>query len=120
MFEFNGWIVVRSNEGTPAADQALVDDLREWLDGMLESLRGAFFLPEDSLNGHQPLLLSGLRNHYWHEVEETLRWVAERSYASYGVVHLYDEIRHDGRNAFRVLTLRRGRVTEHDDPFDLM
>jgi hypothetical protein len=120
MFEFNGWIVVRSNEGTIAADGELVDELREWLDAMDESIRTSFILPEHSVNGHRPLLLSGLRNHYWHEVEETLRWVAERSGASYGVVHLYDATRHDGRSAFVVLTLRGGRVEEHDDPFHLM
>lgn len=120
MFEFNGWVVLRSGEGSIAADEQLAGEVRAWVRGLDESIRRSFILPESLVNGHRPLLISGLRNHYWHDVEEALRWIAERSPASYGVVHLYDETRHDGRGSFVVLTLRHGRVDEHEDPFRLM
>jgi hypothetical protein len=117
MFEYHGWAVLRSDEGTDEADDALMEELRARIKELPEATRASFHVG-GAVNGLRTVSASGLRNHSRAEVVEVFRWLAERSPRSYGLLYVNDDAVEEGdRDAFRVHRLRWGRLEVFDDPF---
>jgi hypothetical protein len=116
MYEFNGWAVVRSDEGSDEADGALFARLLEQIAGLPEMTRDRFHWDEGTLNGHWAILVSGLRNHGDPFVRGVFQWLADHSRRSYGLLHTRGDSWGEP-DRFEAWRLRDGELTLHEDPF---
>jgi len=116
MYEFNGWAVIESNEGTDEADGELMERLVEHLDELDEQSRKHFHTAGFVLNGFRSVFVSGLRNHPQPDVMGLFDWLARRSRRCYGLLYVRDDSWGEP-DRFDVWRLQDGNVTHHDDPF---
>ncbi len=115
MYEFNGWAVVRSDEGTSEADGELMDRLLECIEGLPDTMSPHYHTGGHMLNGYRSILASGLRNHP-SDVMSVFGWLAEQGRRCYGLLYVRDAER-GTPNRFDVWRLQDGKLTRHDDPF---
>ncbi|GGM81777.1 hypothetical protein GCM10012275_60490 [Longimycelium tulufanense] len=126
MYQFTGWIVVDEApwEVHPSSLHPIVDQIRELVDSF--PWRGdkpfSNILEIRWINGKPFVVVAGAPNHRRGEaddLEHLLHFIAERAPGSYGLIYVWDDEAQDwpGHNAFKVLVLARGKVTERADPF---
>ncbi len=119
MFEFHGWVVIRS--GFDLDDPRYEEDwIRMWpqLEEELQLFgRPDHFFIHKGVNELVSVTCSGLRNHHQEWVMDFFRWVASRAPGSYGLLYIFDNEDPQYENAFRVHRLAKGELKELDDPF---
>lgn len=124
MFEFHGWFALRdaTEDGGANVVREAVEELRGWLAERVAYVTVAVDVHE--LNGEYFLNLTGLANRRHgrpetDDLEDLLPWLVKRLPGSYGLLfeRSDDMPTPPGAGAFRVRALRRGRVSEHLDPF---
>ena len=123
MFEYHGWLVIRAapyeTETEDADEQAAVDFVRRLVDAEVRS--GAPGLRDlRYVNGQAQFHFGGFRNRRTADFDDVLTAVVELArYApgTFGLVHYHDDEDPVRDNEYRVLVIRRGEVTEQDDPF---
>lgn len=125
MFEFHGWIVLKSL--SHAEFQKAKIDIEQF-DKDTSKLQKRFLKQAEklgvsefvhagnSLNTFISFSVQGLRNHCWTEVFELYVWVAKQGRGSYGLLHVLDG---EGENYpdWHVWKLQDGQLTEHGDPY---
>jgi hypothetical protein len=115
MFEYHGWITLRST--AEAVDdepplrldeiQALVDELAGYALMDLQPMNGTYFI---HLGGNPNR--SGVHGA---EIHTLFAEVGRHAPGSYGLLYVHDDEDPDRRLDFRVFRLARGTVTEHAD-----
>lgn len=108
-------------------DERLWKDLEAWLSANDDGLMTWRF--QRHLNNHRGLLeITVSRNHRASPLWDLIKWLANASQGTYGIVYVHDDedcqgVTHYGRgqldhdNEFRVWVVKRGTVSEHQDPF---
>ena len=122
MFEFHGWVSVRSDtyEIDAEPDDKLLAALKAQI-ATFEKVSGMVAVHLDThLNGSlHSLTVAGLTNHRFEPAMDLFEWIAEHGPGSYGLLYVWDQ--EDGRadyaHGFRVWRLSRGRLKEVSDPF---
>ena len=121
MFEYHGWLVlVAAPYDTPTGDahvRAAAESVRQLLamPGEVPGLRDVRWV-----NGRAQVHFGGAANRRPGEFDELLagvRSLASRATGTYGLIHYHDGEDVDHHDAFRVLVVRRGMVSEHPDPY---
>lgn len=120
MYEYHGWATIRESSSIEEDEenysfivqeiQTYFDEL-EWPSGVLD-LR--------AVNGDYQVWIAGLNNHRpekKHNPVEVLKRVGELAPGSYGVLYVRDSDDTEFFNEFKVYTLIRGEIKEHNDPF---
>lgn len=120
MYEYHGWATIRESSSFEDDDEKyslIIQEIRnyfdelEWSSGILDlrAVNGDFQVWMAGLNNHRP---SGK-----HSPIHVLREVGKLAPGSYGVLYVRDSDDEEFFNEFKVYTLIRGEVIEHNDPF---
>ncbi len=121
MFEYHGWLVLRAaphDTGTEDADVRAAAEAVQQLITRLDGVPGLRDLRR--VNGSPQFHFGGYTNHRPPEFEDLLdgiRGLAARAPGTYGLVHYWDDEVPAHDNELRVLVVKRGTITEHDDPY---
>ncbi|MFL6211049.1 MAG: Imm7 family immunity protein [Pyrinomonadaceae bacterium] len=116
MFEYHGWAVVRSDDGSAEADDELMHALQVRLAALPASTSASFQLG-DPLNGLYTIMTAGLRNHYRAEIVNVFWWLAQQSRRSYGLLYVRDDDVEGDKDVFQVHRLLAGQLQALADPF---
>lgn len=121
MYEFHGWFTIaeKPEEIDDGNLEHIINQIRELL-GKLDWPSG--FADLRAMNGQYFLHMAGFSNrprHYQEDIDKLLRFLAERTSGSYGLLYWRDDedTSPPGMGNFRVSILARGRVLERFDPF---
>ncbi|WP_017622516.1 Imm7 family immunity protein [Nocardiopsis chromatogenes] len=114
MFEFHGWLAIKGPD-TPDDEPD-----PEVLHRLVESASGGSSLIDLRwINGELFLHVGGLLNRRSSEADEVfdlVEHIGSIAPGSYGLLYYHDdEMARDDGNAFHVLAVRRGQVTEESD-----
>lgn len=127
MFEFHGWLSLRTDD----RDDPDLAVLEERLDSAESALGREIEMVDDGIsvfevrragNGLRYLAVHGLCNHRYAPVFNLFRWVAENLRDSYGLLYVRDDEddrgdKTDYTNVFRVWRVAQGSIEEHTDSF---
>ena len=143
MLVAHGWAVLQSSrekyaspnpeelfvldEESEKEDEKLWSDFRSWMDKNADSFMN-WQLTERLNNHHGLLQFSVSRNHRSSSIWEMLKWLAEKSEGTYGIVFVHDDEdllgntnysrgERDCSNEYRVWRILKGELLEFDDPF---
>lgn len=120
MYEYHGWATIRESSSFKDDEEKysfIVQDIRKYFDE-IEWPSGVLDLR--AVNGDYQVWISGLNNHKpvtKHNPIEVLRKIGELAPGSYGVLYIRDSDDAELFNEFKVYTLIRGEIMEHNDPF---
>ncbi|SMF90177.1 Immunity protein 7 [Paenibacillus uliginis N3/975] len=120
MYEYHGWATIRESSSFEDDDEKyslIVQEIRKYFDG-LEWPSGVLDLR--AVNGDYQVWIAGLNNHKpvtKHNPIEVLRKVGELAPGSYGVLYVRDSDDAELFNEFKIYTLIRGEIMDHNDPF---
>ncbi|MGG4394589.1 Imm7 family immunity protein [Paenibacillus thiaminolyticus] len=120
MYEYHGWASIRESSSFEDDEEKyilIVKEIKKYID---EIRWPSGVLDLRAVNGDYQLWVAGLNNHKpvgKHNPIEVLRKVGELAPGSYGVLYIRDSDDVEFFNEFKVYTLIRGEVTEHEDPF---
>jgi Immunity protein 7 len=121
MFEYHGWVTISDTPGD--GDELRLQQAVDLVQRTLAALAGGYGLADLRWENGRPMLhVAGSPNHagrHREELGELMASVGRVAPGSYGLLYFHDDEDPDPerRNAFRVLRLARGRVSEHPDPF---
>ena len=115
MFEYHGWITLRSTA------EALEDEpplrLGE-IQAMVDELAGYALMDLQPMNGTHYIHLGGNPNHRGQQGETVLDLftkIGQLAPGAYGLLYVHDDEHPEHMLSFRVFRLVRGKVTEHAD-----
>lgn len=119
MYEYHGWATIRASASfdDDIDDAPIVQEIRDyihelnWSNGVLD-IRG--------VNGDFQVWMAGLDNHKPSEKYdpiEIFKKIGDVAPGSYGILYIRDSDDVESFNEFKVHTLIRGAVNEHEDPF---
>jgi hypothetical protein len=120
MYEYHGWATIRESASIEEDEdqyELAIQQLQEYLQE-LEWPSGVLDLR--AVNGDFQLWIAGLNNHKpvsKYDPTEVLKKVGEIAPGSYGVLYVRDSDDLEFSNQFKVYSLIRGEITEHNDPF---
>lgn len=120
MYEYHGWITLRESPSSEEDDikfSLIIQDIQKYFDD-LEWPSGILNLRP--INGDFQVWIAGLSNHRLvgkHDPIKVLKQLGIFAPGSYGLLYIRDSDDLDLFNEFRVYTLIRGKVMEHNDPF---
>ncbi|WP_339222089.1 Imm7 family immunity protein [Paenibacillus sp. FSL W7-1332] len=120
MYEYHGWATIRESSSFEDDEEKyslIVQDIRKYFDE-IEWPSGVLDLR--AVNGDYQVWIAGLNNHKpvtKHNPIEVLRKIGELAPGSYGVLYIRDSDDAELFNEFKVYTLIRGEIMEHNDPF---
>ena len=117
MFEYHGWITLRST--AEAVDDEPPLRLEEIKD-LVNELAGHGLMDLRQINGGYYVHLGGFPNHRGTQGSEVINLFAKVGHlapGSYGLLYVHDDEDPECQLNFRVFRLVRGTVTEHDDQF---
>ena len=121
MFEYHGWLVLRAAPHDTETEHADLRAAVEFVQRLLVDLNEVPGLRDlRRVNGSPQFHFGGFTNHRPAEFEDLLtgvRDLAARAPGTYGLVHYWDDEAPVHDNEFRTLVVKRGTVTEHDDPY---
>jgi hypothetical protein len=121
MFEYHGWLVLQAAPHETATEDADLRAAVEFVQQLVTTLDGVPGLRDLRwVNGSSQFHFGGYSNHRPAEFEDLLsgvRDLAARAPGTYGLVHYLDDEVPAHDNEFRTLVVKRGTVTEHDDPY---
>jgi immunity protein 7 of polymorphic toxin system len=115
MFEYHGWITLRST--AEALDDEPPLRLSE-IKALVDEFAGYALMDLQPMNGVYYLHLGGNPNHrgrHGAAVVDLFARVGQLAPGSYGLLYVHDDEDPDHRLGFRVFRLARGAVTEHAD-----
>jgi hypothetical protein len=109
MFEYHGWITIRTAPGDED-DETIPDSLNTDIDAVLVELEnGTGLVPRQTVNGATQIHIGGFLNHrggQGNDVIETFTRIAAVAPGSYGLLHIWDdEDRDDFRNSFQTFVM---------------
>lgn len=115
MFEYHGWITLRSTaEALDDEPPLRLDEIRT----LVDELAGYALMDLQPMNGTDYIHLGGSPNHrgqHGAEVIDLFTKVGRLAPGSYGLLYVHDDEDPEHRQDFRVFRLVRGVVTEHAD-----
>ncbi|MGW4062806.1 Imm7 family immunity protein [Amycolatopsis sp. NPDC004747] len=115
MFEYHGWITLRSTaEALDDEPPVRLDEIRT----LVDELAGYALMDLQPMNGTDYIHLGGSPNHrgqHGGEVIDLFTKVGRLAPGSYGLLYVHDDEDLEHRQDFRVFRLVRGVVTEHAD-----
>ncbi|MBT2765374.1 Imm7 family immunity protein [Paenibacillus sp. ISL-20] len=120
MYEYHGWATIRESSSFEDDEEKysfIVQDIRKYFDE-IEWPSGVLDLR--AVNGDYQVWIAGLNNHKpvtKNNPIEVLRKIGELAPGSYGVLYIRDSDDAELFNEFKVYTLIRGEIMEHNDPF---
>lgn len=125
MYEYHGWITVR-----PFFDNSEHWDEEEILNKIVEQIRqhiielnwGHGVLDIRAINAEYHVWASGYHNHKPLEQDtpvELFKYIGALAPGSYGVLYVLDDydMEDENYNNFKVYVLKKGQLSEHQDPF---
>jgi hypothetical protein len=115
MFEYHGWITLRST--ADAVDDEPLLRLEE-IQNLVNELAGHGLMDLRQINGGYYVHLGGFPNHHGTQGSEVIDLFAKVGYlapGSYGLLYVHDDEDPEHELKFRVFRLVRGTVTEHAD-----
>ncbi|MBB4933621.1 hypothetical protein F4561_004441 [Lipingzhangella halophila] len=116
MFEIHGWITIQE-----PGDNDVPSSVRNRIQDLVEVAKGGNALVDLSwMNGQLTIHFGGFSNHRSPDIEELLSLflkAGEIAKGSYGLLYYHDDEEEDpeGRNSFKVMVMRHGRVTNERD-----
>ena len=126
MYEYHGWITVRTTyENTDEVDET-EERLWENINGILDSkIKSISWMPGLTdlryINGNCYITLAGYTNHRGpdsKEINNLYKFIAEIAPGSYGVLYEQDDEDIEGfNNKFKVKVLKRGKFINAEDTF---
>ncbi|MFJ7219407.1 Imm7 family immunity protein [Amycolatopsis sp. NPDC098790] len=115
MFEYHGWITLRSTaEALDDEPPLRLDEIRT----LVDELAGYALMDFQPMNGTYYIHLGGnpnRRGQHGAEVVDLFAKVGQLAPGSYGLLYLHDDEDPEHMLSFRVFRLARGMVTEHAD-----
>lgn len=122
MFEYHGWITVKSSPGEEEDEDTLPRSLRSGIETLLAGLaEGTGLTHLQAVNGDTQIHLGGFTNHrggQGSEIIEAFGRIAAMAPGSYGLLYVWDDEDPEvDRNEFQVFVMRRGTVTRQADTF---
>jgi hypothetical protein len=115
MFEYHGWIMLRSTAEAVDDDPPLrLDEIQD----LVNELAGHGLIDLRPINGEYHVHVGGLPNHRGTQgsaVIDLFVKVGHLAPGSYGLLYVYDDEDPEHELKFRVFRLVRGTVTEHAD-----
>lgn len=120
MYEYHGWATIRESSSIEDDDKRyslIIQKIRKYFDE-LEWTSGVLDLRV--VNGDYQVWIAGLNNHCpvgKHNPINILKHLGVLAPGSYGLLYIRDSDDEDFFNEFKVHTLIRGEVLEHNDPF---
>jgi hypothetical protein len=121
VFEYHGWLIIRAAPHETDTDYRDVHAAVDFLKDLVEVDAGAPGLRDIRwVNGSPQYHFGGFRNRsdgVYRSALESVERVLERAPGSYGVIYYWDDEDPVHPNEFRVLVVRRGKITEHADTF---
>ncbi|MBO4165024.1 MULTISPECIES: Imm7 family immunity protein [Micromonospora] len=115
MFEYHGWITLRSTAEAVDDDPPLrLDEIQDLLDG----LTGHGLVDLRPVNGAYHVHLGGFPNHrgtFGADILDLFTRIGQLAPGSYGLLYVHDDEDPGHELAFRVFRLARATVTEHAD-----
>ncbi|MBP2324724.1 hypothetical protein JOF56_005109 [Kibdelosporangium banguiense] len=115
MFEYHGWITLRST--AEALDDEPPLRLSE-IQALVDELAGYALMDLQPMNGEYYIHLGGNPNHrgqHGEAVVDLFVKVGQLAPGSYGLLYVHDDEHPEHMLSFRVFRLVRGTVTEHAD-----
>ncbi|WP_370936647.1 Imm7 family immunity protein [Amycolatopsis sp. cg13] len=115
MFEYHGWISLRSTaEAVDDEPPLRLDEIQ----ALVDDLAGYALIDLQPMNGRYYIHLGGHPNHRGQqgaEVIDLFAKVGRLAPGSYGLLYVHDDEHPEHQLSFRVFRLVRGEVTEHAD-----
>lgn len=115
MYEYHGWITLRSTyEAVDDEPKLRLDEIK----ALVDELAGYALMDLRVMNGYYNIHVGGApnrRNPHTQGVLDLYARVGELAPGSYGLLYVWDDGDPLRDNVFRVFRLVRGEVTEHKD-----
>jgi hypothetical protein len=112
VFEFHGWITLRSTGEAVDDDPPLpLDEIR----AVVKAVDSGHLYRVDVFNGQYFVHIAGSHNHRQSAVIDMFAEIGRLAPGSYGLLHIWDDEDPGHQNEFRVHRLVRGEVTVHED-----